>query len=625
MSSDRQSRRPRLARRLLVAALGLVLGLELLYVAGANGFLSSQWGRRTLNRRPEKMAVSYEKAWTWLPGIVHVRALEIGGRARRADWRARVDSGRMVIMLPALLGRHFHLLRGRAHGAEIEITVLPPPEAPRPPGRRRPWRVSLDGLSLETVRAFRLNDYQLRGVGRATGRAQFEVRGPVALELTSLSFTDSALLDGGEIVADALELRGRLRVDSFVVGEDTVQDLLAALTGAVELDTEASSLGFLAAYLEQAPWLRLGGRGHLTADLEATAGWLAPGSRITLEGPTVETDLFGLHASGEGSLVGLVPEGASHTELTVRLPRYAVSRQADQALLLQGEGLEVVVTSDSNAIDRPAAGLALRVELPPTRVPDLAAYSVYLPAASGLEITGGNAEIEAALSYSAAERSGDGWLRLRGRQVEAAFDQVELRADVLLDSRLAEARLEDGRIELGATRLEIDEVRTVDRGRLRDSGWWGRIRLSEGRLLGGLGDPQADGPAILEARVDAELRDTGPLVALLEQHVPRLAWMDGLLTVHDVEASSRLRIEGPRLSLGDLQVRGGKKGRLEILGQLDLAPEDPTGVFFASWGRLSAAVSLAEGERKWKLTWSRRWYDAAAAAYRARQTAAGRR
>ena len=618
MENDRQPRRRGAVRRVARLCVWLVLGLELLYLGAANGFLHSRWGRQTLNRKPEKLAITWQRAWTWWPGIVHVRQLEIRGRARRADWSTSVDRGRLVILLPALVRRHFHLLGGRAHGLEIAVADRSPPETPRPAPRRRPWRVSLDDLDLQPLRIFRLNRYELAGAGRATGWAHFEVHGPVELELTSLAFADAVLLDGGEIAADALRFDGRLRIEPFVVGEDTVRDLLAGLTGEVELETEASSLGFLAAYLEGTPWLRLGGSGHLTARLEASNGWLAPGSRLDLAGPTVETELFGLHASGEGLLMGRVPESSSHTELTVELPSFAVTRIADQARLLEGEDLRVVVTNDSNAIDRPADGLALEVILPPTHVPDLAAYSVYLPEAAGLELTGGTAELEASLTYSAPEQTGDGWLRLAGRQVQAAFGEVRLQADVELDSRLSNARLEAGRMDIAEARLEIDQVRTGDRGRLRDSDWWGRIRLPGGRLQLAMQEPVAVASS-LEAQVDAELRDTGPLVALLEQHVPRLAWMDGLLTVHNVQARSGVRIAGPRLSLSDLRVTGGRKGRLEILGQLDLARQDPTGLFFARWGKLSAAVSLEEGERGWKLTGSRRWYDAGAQAYRSRR------
>lgn len=610
--------------RLVTIVVGLVVVLELAYLVAANGFLRSDWGHRTLNRKPEKLTISWESAWTWLPGVVHVRALEIKGKARRAEWRTAMDSGRMLIYLPSLLGRHLRVVRGRAFGAEIEVEVLEPPEAPRPPKTKRPWRVSLNGLEVEPLRLFRLNDREIRGGGRAAGWARFEVRGPVEFDLASLAFNNTVVLDRGVIAAEALFFDGKLRMDSFVVGEDTIEDLLAGLTGTILLETEASGLGFLASYLHQVPWLHLGGSGHLTADLEVTNGWIAPGSKLALEGPMIGADLFGLSATGEGRLEGLVPESGSHTELSVRLPRFSVSRQLDGARLLEGSGLEVVVTNDSTAIDRPAEGIELTVEVPPTLVPDLAAFSLYLPEATGLEVVGGVGELEAKLTYSATERSGDGWLRLQGRQVQARFRDVDLRADVRLDSRLSDARLEDGHIDLSGTRLDIDKVRTREKGRLRDSGWWGRIRIPKGKLVKNLGAPESP-PAVIEAALTAELRDTGPLVALLEQHVPRLSWIDGLLTVHDVKVSSNVGIRGPRISLGDLEVTGGKKSRLELRGELDLAQKDPSGVFFARWGKLSAAVSLAEGDRNWKLTRSRRWYEKSLTAYRSLRKAGSKR
>lgn len=623
MSDHRQLRQAGRLRRFAWLALWAVVGVELLYLAGANGFLASRWGRQTLNRRSEKLAVSWQGAWTWVPGILHVRDLEIRGRARRAEWTTAIDSGRMVVFLPALLRRHFHVLRGRARGAEIALRVAPPAAQTGPSAGRPAWRVSLDGLTIESLRRLRLNEREIRGAGLATGWARFRVRGPVELELTSLVLEDAELLDGGEVAADRLRLDGRLRIDPFVVGEDTVQDLLAGLEGTLELETEASSLGFLAAYLERAPWLRLGGSGHLAADVAVAGGRLVPGSRLTVEGPTIETDLFGLHAVGEGRLAGHVPEGATHTELTVQLPRFAVSRRLDQALLLQGGDLEVVVTNDSTAIDRPAQGLALAVDLPPARVPDLAAYSTYLPQGAGLTLTGGSAELEAELGYAAGTGSGSGWLRLSGRQVEAAYGEIDLRADVRLDGRLSEVRLAEGRIGLAGTRLEIEKVSTRRRGRPHGSGWWGRFRLPTGHLQMALAQP-VGAAAVLEAELAGELRDTGPLVALIEQHRPGLSWLRGLLTVHDIAASSRVRIEGPRISFADLEVTGGRKEQLEILGQLDLAPSEPSGVVFARWRRLSAAVALAAGERGWKLRDSRKWYDARAPLHRPPPAAAAK-
>jgi hypothetical protein len=300
LGTDRQPGRSRTVRRLARILLASVVALELLYLAGANAFLATGWGRQALNRSSETLAVSWQRAWTWVPGLLHVRGLEVHGRARRAEWRTTIARGRMVVVLPALLRRHFHVVRGRVRGAEIETRTRPAPATPRRPKRGRAWRVSLEGLAVDSLGRLRVNDYEIRGAGQAAGWARFQVRGPVALELTALSFDNAVVLDSGEIAADALRLDGRPEVAPFVVGEGGARDLLAAATGTLSIDTEASSLGFLAAYLEKAPWLRLGGRGHLTAEVAVAGGRLVAGSRLALEGPTVTADLLGLRASGGG-------------------------------------------------------------------------------------------------------------------------------------------------------------------------------------------------------------------------------------------------------------------------------------------------------------------------------------
>ena len=150
LGDDTQPHRYRPIRRLVAIAVGAIVVIELLYLAGANGFLHSQWGRETLNRKPEKLAITWQRAWTWFPGVLHVRDLEISGRARRAAWRTAIDNGRMVIFLPSLLRRHFRLREGHAQGGEIEVEVLPPPETPRPPKSGAPggsaWTTSRSSL-----------------------------------------------------------------------------------------------------------------------------------------------------------------------------------------------------------------------------------------------------------------------------------------------------------------------------------------------------------------------------------------------------------------------------------------------------------------------------------------------
>jgi hypothetical protein len=418
------------------------------------------------------------------------------------------------------------------------------------------------------------------------------------LDVDELRYEGARLDTGDEVAADSLQLDTRVSIAPFVVGDDAIGDILAGTTGDLSLDAQASGLGFLAAYLGGVPWLELGGQGHLQIDLEVTDGWMAPGSRLDLVGPTVTARYFDLEARGEGTVHGLVPENAGHTEIKVLLDQFSVVRPDDGARLLQGKGLDVRINNDSTAIDRPADGITLQVDLPLAEIPNFSSFSPHLPEASGLSLTGREGTISADFVYSALERSGKGSVEFKGERVEAEFGDVTLRSKVRLEANLGEMRLDEGRLDIAGSRLSIEETEVSQDGRVRDQGWWGRLHLEEGTWTNAQTE-ESDEAGVLEGQIVADLRDTGPLV---------------------VTATTRARNQGSILSLEGLEVTGGEKQRLEILGELDLEEKNPTGVFFARWGPLTAAVALEEGERDWKLTRSRRWYDAKAQAYRAEDT-----
>jgi hypothetical protein len=609
----------RLRRWLRFAVLALV-GLELVYVIGANAFLASDWGQAKLNRRPEKLAMRWSSAWTFLPGLVHVRELGLEGGARRARWRANMDSARLFIWLPALAGRHLSLLSSSARGAAVEIDTQPAPDTPRPERRRRGWRISLRRLALADLARVRVNQVALEGVGTVRGLAAFEVRGPMRFDFSQFDFQQARLLAGDQVAADSLALEAVLELGEVTIGETTVADLLAATSGDVELEAEASSLGFLAAYLGRFPWIELGGSGHLELDLEIARGWLAPSSRLSFVGPAIGASFMGLDARGGGSVRGSIPEGSGHVRLEARLDEFEVRRPVDTAVLLAGEALSVVVTNDSTAIDRPAEGVAVAMTLPPAQVPDLAALAPYVPESTGLAIVGGEAEISAELAYSAADRNGEGWLRLAGRQVTADFEDLAVRANVSLDARFPEVRLEGGTLGLGGSSLRVDGVE-IEKGEVFEvSDWWSRIEIPAGTLSRRFG-VQPPEPAVIEGRLEAELLDTSPLTAVIRDRVPKLSWFDELLTVENVDLSSDFRLVGPEIRLTGLEIQGGAKDRLEILAELDLRAKQVDGVLLAAWGPLTAAVALEEEGRDWKLTRSRQWYAEQVERYRSESSA----
>ena len=209
--STRASHAWKWMRRAILA----LVALELAYLIGGNAFLRQDWGRALLSRKPERLTASWQSAWTVVPGVVHLRGLELHGTSVRVAWQVRLDRGKTLISLPALLLRHLHVFTGEVEGAEVDVDLRPPPEHPQRRRWKRGWRVTLGGLHVQSLRRLRVGRFELSGNGTVHGWTRFQVRGPMVLRLQRLAFAGAKITEDGAVVARELEGFAHLRTGSF--------------------------------------------------------------------------------------------------------------------------------------------------------------------------------------------------------------------------------------------------------------------------------------------------------------------------------------------------------------------------------------------------------------------------
>jgi hypothetical protein len=602
----------------------VVVGLCVLYAVAGNAFLRGRWGRAALNRKPERFSVSWDSAWTSLPGLLHLRGLELAGTSRRVAWRATLDRGTAWVFLPSLARRHFWLLTGREAGAVVEMDVVPKPEGESPGGEGRGWRVTLDGLRLDDLRRFRVGPYEIAGAGSIGGEAHFQVRGPMRLGLRRIRYERGSVLSGGEEVARDIEMDAALSTLPLVV-TDPLATMLSRASGRLRLAAEADNLGFLAPYLRKAPWLGLGGSGHLDLDLGLVAGQLLPGGRLDLSGPEVQAEFFDFRARGGGRIEGEVLAGDGGLTLAAELEEFSLERLSDGAVLAGGNGLRARVGTASRAVYEPPEHLRGEIELPPAGPVDLSLLGVYLPPGTGIRLDRGEAELSARLAFDTGTSEGEGWLKLVAHDVVGKFGDADLGLDLVLDARMPRLDLLAGEFDVSGTELAIDSGRVERQGRVRADGWSARIHVPSGSVhlppREGTAAGKRRGPPRISAQVRAEMRDSAPVLVFMEQRLPALHWLERALTVPDVKLAGRVALEGERMGLRGIDIRGGENDRLELRAELDVDRDQATGAVYARYQALDAALALGLGERKWRLVRARQGYDEAVAAFLATRAA----
>ncbi len=606
------------------------LALWALYLVGANLFLGTELGARTINRKPEKFLIEWQRAWSIVPGRVEVRGLRIRSQNGVVQWQASLDRAQVPVALHRLMSRSFRAtavqgsgltfnLRKRLDAIESEspkraaqlredAPEIPglfnppsprPEELPRPPASSPGWRIELEDLHVDDVREVWIDSARLTGSGELHADFDLTVRERLELSGSNLRFQNAELELGGDDAAADVGLDLALTIAPLVPGRDSGKRALAFLSGAVTVSGNISGLTALDSLFGGAGWLTTSASGRLDATAIVELGELRPGTRLAIDTDEISVGFAGNQVSGRGTVRSAIAGQEPTLETEIDLDRVELQRVgADRPHARDAHFRYTGRSSRLQLSDKPFTDLHSRLELEGARVDDLSVYDDYLLSANSIGLSGGPAFLSGHLEASAVDGRASGELSLDATRLRATVGDVRLAGRLALDVRLGSARLDERRYDLSGSVLRLTDVEVREHDRTR-TGWWARVELATAELH------QAARPT-LEADVSATLRDSGPVVALIADRKRFLRLFDGLLTVKDVVAKVRVESRPDQLELAALDITGGK---LEVLGDLELAKGSREGLLFLRFGMLSGAVELDGEKRDWKLIRSRAWFE----------------
>ncbi|MEM7051327.1 MAG: hypothetical protein AAF604_16775 [Acidobacteriota bacterium] len=290
-------------RRWLARLAFSLLALAAVYLGAANYFLSSDWGRSQVNRRPEKLTLEWQRARTFLPGVIHLEAVRVAGHSRAVDWSMTADEASLRIGLLGLVRKHFVVHRLDAAGVEVEIDRRPPAAAGEVAAassvpRRRPWTLRFADVALGELRRARYGELLLDGAetrGEVEGAFTLALRRTVEISSSRLRWQGSRLSWKGEPWLEDLKVDSEVSLGPYEPREHRGKAALAFLAGRLQAAGELP-LEKLAEGDQQGADRHLQGIGELAALLQVEGGELRPESRVE-----VAVDRFEVDAGG-GSL-----------------------------------------------------------------------------------------------------------------------------------------------------------------------------------------------------------------------------------------------------------------------------------------------------------------------------------
>ena len=604
-------------RKGLRALLFTLLAIEAVYLIAANAFLNTDFGKRTVNRKPEKWRLAWDGGWTVIPGHVHLSGLVFDRHGRREEFHAEARKIGFDLGLLALAGRRFAaddvviegltiaVDRRPEDGAEESAPSEPSPQPPKQAG----WRFELSGVEVRDVESFRFDDFETTGgQGRFSGDFDVQVRGEMALSRARLVWDDAVLHQGEEVLAEPLAMRFDGGFSPFDPRAEKGFAVLDHLGGRLEVEGTVSRLSILRRFFAGARWIEaLDGHGRLTADLVLEEGRLEPGSELLAEADGLRLDFLGYATEGSGRVHGTVSDAsgegvfsAGPVRMEVVFDDFTVRRKPASSPHVRGEGFRLVATTSDPDLRYGLSDLDVVIDMPRAEVPDLSIYGAYLPADLGLAVESGLGVASLHLQASAVEETVSGHFELDTEKLAGHFQDLDFEADLEVRTRISGGDLDDFRLDIEGTRLEIKDGVFRDDRNTREEGWWMTIDVPRGTSHLGGETPW------LEADVELAMRDTRVIVAMFAELKSWLQRFEKLLTVRDVTGSGSVVMQGRRLYLRNLEVEGRK---LSSRAELDLSEEQRRGILFVRFHGIAVGLERIGDEKDWKLTGVEQWFD----------------
>jgi len=634
-------------RRLAVVLVAAEVAYVAAFALAAESGLLARW----LDRRPEKVSLSYASARSWVPFHVSVAGLEVRGQTPRMRWRITADEARGWVSPLPLLGRRVRLAGTDARGVAVQLLREGPPGSapdgpagepagempageakrtertrwfppipplaplPSPPRPVRPkWSFEVPRATVADFRELWLDDLKLTGeIAAAGGFAQRAGReaevfpSRVTLHDARLALADAPAAEG---LAGSVELAAA----PWPFKEERGWAVLPRLTGRAKLDGRLSAAGLLAHFgLER--WVELERTPTpSTVLLELRAGELAPGSRVELAPAKLRMRILDFETSGRAAaeLAVREDEDGPRADLALRFESFEIVPLGEKEPDITGSGLALTATTRDLLLQPRRRSGNARLDLGTARLADLARLDRLMPASLPLTLVAGSGGVTGGLEVDLGSLAARGRIGTRIDDAAVRYQNLDLTGDVALDLVLATPDLLTRTFDLAGTRIDLQDFESpqaVAAGPEGAPGWWARIELPEGEV-------RLPPEPSARTRFAVRLRDSVPLVGLFATRRDLPDWVESLLSIEDVAATGRLAWSPRGVRVDDLATRVREA---TLSGHLRFGRARRAGAMLVEWKKLALAAGFRGDEREIQLLGARDWYAERAARARRRE------
>ena len=612
-----------------------LLAFEVIYVVAANAFLRTGLLLDLINKKPEKMSISWDSVVTYLPGVATVTNFELRSQTRKDQVYLRVVEADARISLIKLLAKTIHIRGVDARDADFryrERLDRPPKEnqddeqggePPNPeywpdiPGysnppdpkpedlyeikkKKRPWTIKITGAEVEGPIRVALGDVRIEGDGWVGGGVTVKPRRTIRIHRGRLGFASTKVTIGADVVTSDLKITGDVDFDAFPAKGAKIADILEGVSGELSV---AGQIGDRVAVRNViTPGISTYGAGDVDISMKLKDGVLRDGSEYSLQSDSFQVQIMGLDLSGSATVIGSTRKDRGKHVTTARfdLGEFEFVDPDDGSVDISGSGLELDAVWHGLSIAGRVPATHAELVIPNATVHDISTFNAVIPEQGGLTLVSGTGEIETRLEVN--DQVASGTLDIVAEDIILQSKGTPFVGDLEVHANLAEGDLPARRFDFSGTTVLLDKIvgnELSEKKQNKLDAWYCDLEVREGELI-------IDKPLSTHGDVRLKMHDSRPVIAVLKDLGAGPKWLSMAPNIKDIDGTMKVDIRKGSLAFEDLDMTGDG---FEALGWMSVVDKKADGRLFVRFKSVMAGVSLDQGKAKIHLSKPRKWFE----------------
>ena len=612
---------PSKSRKWTYTIAGIFLVVVLFYPVAGNLLLYSGALEDIISKKPEKLKIEWDTAWTLIPGRVHVEGLNLDIHTRKDRIQIGIDQAVVNLSLMPLIDKTVDITYGEVDGLTFAFTKRQKPEAGSDVATKTdqsleksetitvsktdsaidsssekktkpPWIIQLADISATNIQSIQFRDLRLIGEGELKdyGMRLVTKGGPLRIDNIQLDMKAAASPDSANTDDKFAEIKAELRLAENIPKQNKGRKLLKFISGRLEVVGDAGGIEFISALLGDKFNLNVSGAGNLDMLAIVEDGKLMHGSKIDFASEHFEIDFLTFHASGNGMIAGSIDDDRKdRVSFRTNVGDFKLNRQNVTNPYMEGTDLSIELHMQRFFLHEGIEDDAqLFVNFPDSIVRDLTDYNRFIPKQANVEILSGEGRLRGTMSilgdigHIFTDLTGtDVVLDVHGNRISTNFQMV---------TNLSDGNYGEKSFDLTGTYFRMEDTQLVTEQEETEGGWWGEIKVDKGDLIW-------KEPMDIDAEMKIKMRDTEPLIALLRDNKKKKSLLDKALTVKDLEGTLGIQTNEDNILLDPILINS--KG-LEVISKLDILQESVNGALYVKLRGIAVNFEIENNKTKFK-------------------------